>query len=370
MLGRAREDIDALELARRRLDTGCVRSRQRSRISGARSGWRAIVLRRADNRVVAAAPADCATRPTPAATLDPRTLLSDGRDHRLGRRGFRLPEGGGRLRLPRASEPLWLDLWEGDDGRSPAETNSARWSWRRRCSAWPFDPGPRSASGPREVADVSMQTVKRAVLGEPIPTSHEEHERLGRATGLAVFASDALSSSAYATEEILLILALAGTGALHVGLPISLGIAGADRYRGELLPADDHRVPERGRRLSSAGRTSWHVSQPRRGRRRLLTDYVLTVSVSVAAGIAAVTSAVPTLYPYRVELLPPQGARDHGREPARRARVRAPVRRSDVRVHRILRPHDRLGRRCLGARLGRGRLAPAGMLFRDRRVRN
>ena len=75
----------------------------------------ALVLPRADNRVVAAAPADYAARPTPAATLDPRTLLSNERDHRLGRRGFRLPEGGGRLRLTGDAEPLWLDLWEGDE---------------------------------------------------------------------------------------------------------------------------------------------------------------------------------------------------------------------------------------------------------------
>jgi K+-sensing histidine kinase KdpD len=114
MLGRAREDIDALE----RLADGLTRGASlEAALENLRRAFRlaAIVLRRADNRVVAAAPADCATRPTPAATLDPRTLLSDGRDHRLGRRGFRLPEGGGRLRLPRASEPLWLDLWEGDE---------------------------------------------------------------------------------------------------------------------------------------------------------------------------------------------------------------------------------------------------------------
>ena len=53
--------------------------------------------------------------PTPAAPLNPRTLLSDERRHRLGRLGFRLPEGGGRLRLARDPEPLWLDLWEGDE---------------------------------------------------------------------------------------------------------------------------------------------------------------------------------------------------------------------------------------------------------------
>src|SRR5215831_13030722 len=148
---------------------------------------------------------------------------------------------------------------------------------------------------------MSMQRVKRALLGHPIPTAHEVHERLGRATGLAVFASDALSSSAYATEEILLILALAGTGALHVGMPISVGIAVliaivVSSYRQTIIA------------YPSAG-GAYIVSRENLGTypslvagAALLTDYVLTVSVSVAAGIAAVTSAVPSLYLYRVEL--------------------------------------------------------------------
>jgi amino acid transporter len=148
---------------------------------------------------------------------------------------------------------------------------------------------------------MTIQSLKRAVLGQPLPTSHEVHERLGRATGLAVFASDALSSSAYATEEILLILALAGTTALHVGVPISIGIAVliaivVSSYRQTILA------------YPSAG-GAYIVSRENLGTypslvagSALLTDYVLTVSVSVAAGIAAVTSAVPALYPYRVEL--------------------------------------------------------------------
>src|SRR5262245_2623169 len=146
-----------------------------------------------------------------------------------------------------------------------------------------------------------LQGLKRNLLGHPIPTSLERHERLGRATGLAVFASDALSSSAYATEEIFLILILAGTSALHSSVPISLGIAGllaivVASYRQTILA------------YPSAG-GAYIVSRENLGvypslvaGAALLTDYVLTVSVSVAAGIAAVTSAVPALFPYRVEL--------------------------------------------------------------------
>jgi amino acid transporter len=153
----------------------------------------------------------------------------------------------------------------------------------------------------RRGSDMWVHALKRCLLGRPIPTSLEKHERLGRATGLAVFASDALSSSAYATEEIFLILVLAGTGALHTSVPISIGIAillaiVVASYRQTILA------------YPSAG-GAYIVSRENLGTypslvagAALLTDYVLTVSVSVAAGIAAVTSAVPPLFPYRVEL--------------------------------------------------------------------
>ena len=61
---------------------------------------------------------------------------------------------------------------------------------------------------------MSVQRLKRVLVGRPIPTSLDQHERLGRVTGLAIFASDALSSVAYATEAILLVLVPAGTAAL------------------------------------------------------------------------------------------------------------------------------------------------------------
>jgi len=148
---------------------------------------------------------------------------------------------------------------------------------------------------------VHVQSLKRFLLGTPIPSTLEKHERLGRATGLAVFASDALSSSAYATEEILLILAAAGTAALHTSVPIALGIAAliaivVSSYRQTI-------------QAYPRGGGAYIVTRENLGRypslvagASLLTDYILTVSVSVAAGIAAITSAWPPLYPYRVHL--------------------------------------------------------------------
>ncbi len=148
---------------------------------------------------------------------------------------------------------------------------------------------------------MAISQLKRRLLGRPIPTAHETHERLGRATGMAVFASDALSSSAYATEEILLILTLAGMAALHTAVPISVAIAlllaiVVGSYRQTILA-----YPQ--------GGGAYIVTRENLGTypslvagAALLTDYVLTVSVSIAAGIAAITSAVPSLYPYRVWL--------------------------------------------------------------------
>jgi amino acid transporter len=143
--------------------------------------------------------------------------------------------------------------------------------------------------------------LKRLLVGQPMPLAQARHERLGKAVALAVFASDPLSSVAYATEEILLVLMLAGAVALSYSLPIAGGIAAlfavvVISYRqtvaaypqggGAYLVAKDNlgEFPA----LAAAA--------------ALLTDYVLTVSVSVAAGIAALTSAVPRLHPHRVTL--------------------------------------------------------------------
>jgi amino acid transporter len=146
-----------------------------------------------------------------------------------------------------------------------------------------------------------VQALKRVVVGSPIPTSLAKHERLGRATGLAIFASDALSSVAYASEEIFRALILAGTAALATSVPIALGIAVligivVTSFRQSILA-----YPQ--------GGGAYVVTRENLGRypslvagAALLIDYVLTVAVSVAAGIAAVTSAFPGLYPYRVGL--------------------------------------------------------------------
>jgi amino acid transporter len=137
--------------------------------------------------------------------------------------------------------------------------------------------------------------IKRLLVGRALRTDQAAHERLTKKTALAVFSSDALSSTAYATEEILLVLAAAvafGQGsAFHYVVPISIGIAVllvivATSYRQTI-----HAYPSGGGAYIVAkenlGTTSGLVAGA-----SLLVDYVLTVSVSIAAGVAAVTSMV------------------------------------------------------------------------------
>jgi amino acid transporter len=140
--------------------------------------------------------------------------------------------------------------------------------------------------------------LKQVLLGRPLATEQAKHQRLGKTVALAVFSSDALSSVAYATEEILLALVVAGTAALTLALPVSLAIAVllvvvATSYRQTI-------------KAYPSGGGAYIVAKDNLGETpgliagaALLVDYVLTVAVSVSAGTAAVTSAFPMLSPYR-----------------------------------------------------------------------
>jgi amino acid transporter len=144
-------------------------------------------------------------------------------------------------------------------------------------------------------------SLKRIILGQPLATAAEKHERLGKISGLAVFSSDALSSVAYGTEEILWILVTAGTAALNLGLPIMVGIVVLVVIVAISYWQTIHAYP--------SGGGAYIVAKDNLGTlpglvagAALLIDYVLTVAVSTAAGVAAITSALPLLYPWRVTL--------------------------------------------------------------------
>jgi amino acid transporter len=143
--------------------------------------------------------------------------------------------------------------------------------------------------------------LKRLIVGPPIASTEEQHQRLGRPTALTVFASDAISSTAYATEEILLVLVpVVGMAALNTLVPISIVVA--------LLLAIVITSYRQTIYAYPSGGGSYVVSRENLGAlpsliagASLLVDYILTVAVSISAGVAAVTSAFSGLRPYRIE---------------------------------------------------------------------
>jgi amino acid transporter len=143
--------------------------------------------------------------------------------------------------------------------------------------------------------------LKRWLVGLPLKTKEAAHERLSKRLALAVFSSDALSSVAYATEEILLVLTLAGTAMVGYSIPVSLSIIGllvilTMSYRQIIFE-----YPEGGGAYI-VGRSNLGEWPGLVAAAALMIDYVLTVAVSVAAGMAALTSAVPELLAHREAL--------------------------------------------------------------------
>jgi amino acid transporter len=145
----------------------------------------------------------------------------------------------------------------------------------------------------------TLRQIRTFLIGHPISSEKEEHERLTKVKALAVFSSDNISSSAYGPEEIMRVLALAGTGALALALPIAGLIIGmlaivTISYRQTI-------------KAYPKGASSYIVASDNLGDRvgvvaasALLLGYVVTVAVSVSAGVAAMTSILPGLYPERV----------------------------------------------------------------------
>ena len=139
------------------------------------------------------------------------------------------------------------------------------------------------------------------IIGERLPTERAIHQRLAKYLALPVFASDAISSNAYATEEILLALVLAGSGALALAPAVAGAIAllfaiVAISYRQTVLA-----YPSGGGAYIVA-HENLGVYPGLAAAAALLTDYVLTVAVSIASGVDAIISAVPTLANDRVAL--------------------------------------------------------------------
>ena len=148
---------------------------------------------------------------------------------------------------------------------------------------------------------MSYSSIKRFLIGEPFPTSMDIHERLDKVRALAVFASDPISSNAYATEAIMSVLIVLGSQSLALTWPLGLAVAGLVlmvifSYIQTILHYPD-------------GGGAYTVAKDNLGEfpsllaaAALLTDYILTVSVSVSAGVRAVTSAFPETFDYRIHM--------------------------------------------------------------------
>jgi amino acid transporter len=147
----------------------------------------------------------------------------------------------------------------------------------------------------------AWNAIRQVVIGRRIPSEHELRERIGPVKGLAVFASDNISSSAYASEEIMRVVVAAGAGALALTMPLTVAIV--------VVLAVVVISYQQTIRAYPSGGGSYIVASDNLGRlpglvaaAALLTDYVLTVAVSIAAGVAALTSIVPALFDWRVVL--------------------------------------------------------------------
>lgn len=155
------------------------------------------------------------------------------------------------------------------------------------------------ADAPKSGFGRARARAKRFLIGSPIETAREVHERLTKFKALAVFGSDNISSSAYATEEIMRILLLAGAGALALALPLTLAIV---TVLAIVVISYQQTI-----RVYPKGASAYLVASGELGRlpgltaaASLLNDYVLTVSVSVASGVAALGSADPFFFHHRI----------------------------------------------------------------------
>ena len=146
-----------------------------------------------------------------------------------------------------------------------------------------------------------LRRLRTVLIGRPISSEQEAHERLTKLKALAIFSSDNISSSAYATEEMMRILVLAGIGAISLTMPLTIVICAVLAIVATSYWQTIHAYPK--------GASSYIVSSDNLGApaglvagASLLIDYTLTVAVSVSAAVAAVTSLAPSLFDLRVAI--------------------------------------------------------------------
>jgi len=156
-----------------------------------------------------------------------------------------------------------------------------------------------AASVPRTARGRALARLRAVIFGRTLSNEEELEERLSKKKALAIFSSDAISSSAYATEEILRVLVVAGAGALLVSIQVSIAIA-------LLLAVVSVSYRQVGRAYPNGGgayivaRTNLAPIFGLIAAAALLIDYVMTVSVSTAAAIVQIQSVIPAAYDFRI----------------------------------------------------------------------
>jgi amino acid transporter len=139
------------------------------------------------------------------------------------------------------------------------------------------------------------------LLGRPLSSADAPHQTIGKLIGLAVFSSDAMSSVAYGPQEMMVVLLAAGTVALHLAFPVAIGIVVLLAILTFSYQQTIHAYPGGGGAYIVARDNLGDLSALTASA-ALLTDYILTVSVSIASGVDQIVSAFPTLLPYKVEI--------------------------------------------------------------------
>jgi len=159
----------------------------------------------------------------------------------------------------------------------------------------------QAASAPRTKAGRGLARLRAVLFGRPLSIHDDIAERLTKTKALAIFSSDAISSSAYATEEILRVLVLAGAGALMLSLPIAVAIA-------LLLAVVSTSYRQIGIAYPSGGgayavaRANLPMITALIAAGALLIDYIMTVAVSTASAVEQVISAAPGVADFRLEV--------------------------------------------------------------------
>ena len=158
-----------------------------------------------------------------------------------------------------------------------------------------------AASRPRSRSGRAFARARSTLFGRPLSNYEDIDERLSKKKALAIFSSDAISSSAYATEEILRVLVLAGASALILSLPVAIAIALLLAIVAASYRQIGYAYPSGGGAYAVA-KANFGVLPALVAAGALLVDYIMTVAVSTSSAVAQITSAVPELFDVRVEI--------------------------------------------------------------------